>query len=220
MTESISRRGQGASAPTGGVGHSEGSASSYIGQQVLYLGISGSLHPSQSAYELVMGRNPWEDGHHPYEAVPWLVAALARWPAVRIVLTSAKVSKPGLEQTVRELGPELGSRVIGATFVDLTTRVLRTRTGKAGPAMRPRFSQDDYWRMNKSEIVRQHVLWAQPAAWVVLDDEDIEWKDSDRPHLVMTDSCEGLLQAQAQAKFLLVCAENFGPSMSKDALAT
>ena len=192
----------------------DGGASPYAGQQLLYLGISGTLHPSQSAYELVMGRNPWEDGHHTYEAVPWLVNALERWPAVCIVLTSAKASKSGFEQTLSEIGPELGSRVIGATFVDLTTRVLRARPGKAGPVMRPRFSVDDYWRMNKSEVVRQHVSWGQPAAWVILDDEDIDWKEGDMPHLVMTDSCSGLLQAQAQATFLSVCAENFGPGVA------
>ena len=40
--------------------------------KVIYLGISGVLHPSSSTYELVYGRSPWVDGHAQYEAVPWL----------------------------------------------------------------------------------------------------------------------------------------------------
>jgi hypothetical protein len=48
--------------------------------RVLYLGLSGTTHPSATTYHLVRGKNPWDDGHAEYEAVPWLAQALACWP--------------------------------------------------------------------------------------------------------------------------------------------
>lgn len=40
------------------------------GYWLLYLGISGVLHPSASSYSLVFGRDPWEDGPKRYECAP------------------------------------------------------------------------------------------------------------------------------------------------------
>lgn len=153
--------------------------------KVVYLGISGVLHPSQSLYELLEGRSPWEAGHQPYEAVPVLERVLSGWPEVRIVLTSTQAWSKGLPAVLAELGLDLAARVVGFTYEDLTTKLRR------GKRQRP-LSDEDYWRLNKSEIVRLHVDWLKPAAWVAVDDETILWTEQERQdHLVAVDGCKG-----------------------------
>lgn len=173
--------------------------------QVLYLGISGVCHPSASTYELVEGRSPWADGHSEYEAVPWLTQTLERWPDVRIVLTSTQPWAKGLWAVLVALGPALASRVLGFTYADLTTKLRRGRRQLP-------LSDADYWRHNKSEIVRLHVLWLQPSAWVAVDDETILWTtEESEQHLVAVDGCKGLLDPAAQDRLLTVLEGNFGP---------
>lgn len=177
-------------------------------KEILYLGISGVLHPSASTYELVQGRNPWTDGHFEYEAAPWLAEELKPWPNVRIVLTSTQPWAKGLPAVLGALGPALASRVLGFTYADLTTKLRRGRRQLP-------LSDADYWRHNKSEIVRLHVLWLQPSAWVAIDDETILWTAEEREqHLVAVDGCKGLLDPAAQDRLLTVLEGNFGPPSS------
>ncbi|WP_423600894.1 HAD domain-containing protein [Roseateles sp. MS654] len=173
--------------------------------KVVYLGISGVLHPSQSLYELLEGRSPWEAGHRPYEAVPVLERVLRGWPEVRIVLTSTQPWSKGLPAVLTELGPELAARVMGFTYEDLTTKLRR------GKRQRP-LSDEDYWRLNKSEIVRLHVEWLRPVAWVAVDDETILWTERERRgHLVAVDGSKGLLwDAAAQDRLATLQEGNFG----------
>ncbi len=174
------------------------------GQQVVYLGISGVLHPSRSRYLLAHSKPPSADGHLDYEAAPVLERLLSPWPRARIVLTSMKASKLGLETVLEKLGPGLSERVIGSTFDDITTRVRR------GP-QRQALSSDDYWRLDKCAIVRIHAAWLQPSAWVAVDAEDIGWSHSERrSHLVVVDGCRGLLDPAAQDRLLTMLQGNFG----------
>jgi hypothetical protein len=88
---------------------------------ILYLGISGVLHPSESIYRVIFGRDPWKDGHTKYEYLGFLAGALAAYPGIRIVLTSTVPWKYGLPQTLAWLG-DVGDRVIAYTYEDLTTK--------------------------------------------------------------------------------------------------
>lgn len=178
--------------------------------KVVYLGISGVLHPSQSLYELLEGRSPWEAGHQPYEAVPVLEHMLRGWPEARVVLTSTQPWSKGLWAVLRELRPALACRVLGFTYADLTAKLRR------GPRQRP-LSDEDYWRLNKSEIVRLHVEWLKPTAWVVVDDETILWTEREREqHLVAVDGCKGLLDPAAQDRLMTVLAGNFGSPKARE----
>jgi uncharacterized protein (DUF433 family) len=177
--------------------------------RVLYLGISGTLHPSASTYELVHGRSPWSDGHAKYEAVPWLAQALDGWPDVRIVLTSTLPWKYGLSAVQAQLGPVLSARVIGHTYEDLTTKIVRRVSTRSGTHREIRCSAEDYWRMNKSQIVAAHVDWLKPRAWVAVDDEDILWASNVREHVVIVDGCEGLAHPVQQDKLVTALELNF-----------
>jgi hypothetical protein len=172
--------------------------------KVVYLGVSGVLHPSASLYELIEGRSPWDNGHRPYEAVPVLERALQGWPEARIVLSSTQPWAKGLPAVLEALGPSLASRVLGHTYEDLTTRLRR------GRRQRP-LSSEDYWRLNKSDIVRLHAQWLRPAAWLAVDDDTILWTtDECRNRLVVVDGCKGLLDPAAQDRLLTVLTGQFG----------
>lgn len=179
--------------------------------EVVYLGISGVLHPSQTTYELVVRRSPWEDGHVRYEGVTVLAAALERWPSARIVLTSTLPWSHGLDSVLMHLGP-LAARVEGFTFEDLTKSVKRVVRTRSGTTRTLTYSPDDYWRMNKSNIVTAHADWLRPSAWVAIDDESILWPaDVARDRLILTDGCKGLLDAATQDRLLTVLDASFGP---------
>lgn len=176
-----------------------------------YVGISGVLHPSESLYELLCRRSPWSDGHTKYEGVPVLVNALKDWPDVRIVLTSTQPRAHGLGSVLEHLGPALAARVVGYTYEDLTIKAQRQVVTRSSTTRTLGFSNEDYWRMNKSDIVAAHVAWRRPSRWVVIDDEDILWPhEVRRDRLVLTDGCVGLLSAETQDRLHTVLQMNFG----------
>lgn len=177
--------------------------------RALYLGISGVLHPSASTYELIKGRSPWADCHTKYEAVPWLAQTLARWPDVQVVLTSTQPWKPGLPAVLEHLAT-LAERVIGFTYEDLTKKVVRKVHTRSGTRLSVGYSNEDYWRMNKSDIVVAHVEWLKPDAWVAVDDEDILWPRKLVDHVCIVDGCEGLMHSAEQDKLLTYLEMNFG----------
>lgn len=161
---------------------------------ILFLGISGVLHPSASLYLLARGVQPWGNGHARYEGVPVLAQALAPYPLVRILLTSTQPWKHGLAAVTADLG-SLGARVDGFTFEVLT---------KAG------MGPDDYWRLDKSGIVAATAELLTPRAWAAIDDEGMRWPLEVREHqLVRTDGCEGLLTEEIRDRLHAVLARNF-----------
>lgn len=173
-------------------------------KHVIYLGISGVLHPSWSFYSFVHGRKPEEDGHEKYQSVGVLNEVLQGWPEARIILTSTQPWSKGLPAVLEAMGP-LATRVDGFTYEDLTTRVPHGRLGRP-------IHDVDYWRLDKSKIVRRHVDWLKPDAWVVLDDEDILWSDDERSdHLVLTRGTLGLKDQVAMDRLFTLLEVNFGP---------
>ena len=163
---------------------------------VLFLGISGVLHPSRSMYLLVRGSSPSSDGHRDYEGVPVLERALLPYASVRIVLTSTQPWKHGLAAVKAQLGPGLAERVDGFAFDML--------------ANRGEMSVDTYWRLDKSAIVAACVQRQRPRAWVVVDDENIRWPTAVRDsQLVLTDARKGLLDSTTEDRLQTVLAVNF-----------
>ena len=169
---------------------------------VLYLGISGVLHPSWSFYRYVHGREADQDGHRKFESVKVLDQALSAWPSARIVLTSTQPWSKGLEPVLEQLGP-LARRVDGFTFKDLTESAPVDRLGRC-------ISEMDYWRLVKSQIVRRHVEWLKPDRWVALDDEDIGWTEDELPQVVITSGLRGLADPTALDRLYSTLEYNFG----------
>lgn len=179
--------------------------------KVIYLGLSGVVHPSASAYELVNGCAPWSWGHREYEAVSVLEVVLAAWPEAHIILTSTLPTTQGLPAVLKRLGPTLSASVLGFSFEDLTTKV------KRGGQQMP-YSVEDYGRLNKSDIVRAHVEWLRPGAWIAVDDDSILWTELERrDHFVYVDPCKGLLDPAAQDRLITVLTGQFGPPSAMSA---
>jgi hypothetical protein len=173
---------------------------------LLYLGISGVMHPSRSLYESVHGRPPEDDGHAEYEAAPVLTQMLRGWPHIRIVLTSTLPWQQGFFEVATNLGTELACRVLGFTFADLTAKA------PLGPRGQP-LGSADYWRLTKAEIVRLHVGWWQPHAWVAVDDETLNWSAAEHTQqFAQVDGLKGLLDPAAQDRLLTKLQGNFGPA--------
>lgn len=177
---------------------------------VLYLAVSGALHPSASSYELVHGRSPWASGHKEYEAVAWLSGALACWPDVRIVLTSPQPKGGTLCAVLEHLGT-LAERVIGFAYEDLTSKAVRQVRTRSGSARQLPYSTEDYWRLSKAHIVTAHVEWLKPAAWVAVDDEDILWPRSVADHVCIIDGLRGLKAPEEQDRLTTYLQMNYGP---------
>lgn len=175
--------------------------------RILYLGISGVLHPSASIYELVHRASPWASGHSAYEAVPWLASALVPWPDVKVVLTSTQPKVLGLSFVLDKLGP-LAERVVGYTFADLTENAVHRRHTLKGIKRILPCSIEDYWRMSKAQIVLSHVNWRLPQAWVAVDDED-GWPAEVRENVCVVDGCSGLMRASEQERLLEVLSAAF-----------
>jgi len=170
--------------------------------QVVYLGISGVLHPSKSAYTFIVGRAPVHDGRQEFEAIGVLEEALAPFPDAHIVLTSTLPRLHGLPWVLERLGPTLSDRVIGFTYEDLTT--------KAGTGPRQVLTAEDYWRCSKAQVVQKHVAWLKPSAWIAVDDEGSQWPaDIATQNLVWTHPCRGLMDRAAQDRLHTVLLGNF-----------
>jgi HAD domain in Swiss Army Knife RNA repair proteins/NLI interacting factor-like phosphatase len=178
------------------------------GLMVMYLGVGGVLQPSESTYTWVHGRDPFEDGHEPYECARLLEELLTGWPDVRIVLTSVRPWAHGLPAVLEALGPGLAPRVLGYTFDDLTTKARFSKSQR-------HISDLDYWRMSKAVIVQKHLEWLRPAGWVAIDDETYGWTEEELAcHVVLTPPLRGLLDGEAQAKLAGLLAHQFGPPIN------
>lgn len=179
-------------------------------ERVVYLGISGVLHPSETEYRLLYDKLPWSDGHRRFEGVPALENMLKPWQDAQIVLTSANVAKDGMASVMSHLGSDLARRVLSNTYEDLTQRVFKPGFTRSGEPTRRHRTPEDYWRMNKSAIVKAHVEWLQPHAWIAIDDEDILWSADQLEHLLLVDGTKGLLDDEAQANWLSLAEQCFG----------
>jgi hypothetical protein len=175
-------------------------------RNILYLGISGVLHPSRTTYQLVNRRSPKSDGHRLYEATPVVERVLLGWPSVQIVLTSTLPWAHGLPRVLKRLGPVIAARVLGFTYEDLTTKV------KHGLRQIP-MSNENYWRSSHEQIVKMHVEWLKPTGWVAVDDNASIWTEHERRiHIVDVDGSKGLLDPVAQDRLLTYMTGQFGPA--------
>lgn len=135
----------------------------------LFLDFDGVLHP-YDVY-LVNGKAV-RPGGGLFVYAPLVVAALAPYPTVKIVLSTSWVSAIGFEESRSRLPVELQRRVVGAT--DQATA-------------RTRHSQIAHY-------VRQHGL----ISWLAVDDDTEGWPAEQRKNLVRTPRAMGLSYLDAQ----------------------
>ncbi len=153
------------------------------GQAVLYLDFDGCLH-NEAVYWDPKTSRPFMRAPERYwlfQHTPLLEQLLAPHPSIAIVLSTSWVRHYGLRKTAKELPAGLRSRVIGSTYDSLAPG-------------------DSFDYLSRGEQVSLDVQRRQPASWLALDDDPIGWPDWALPHLLLTDSYEGISPPQLQAE--------------------
>ena len=149
---------------------------------VLFLDFDGVLHPGEVWYEYGM-REPLlrTPGHKLFESLPVLEAALAPYPALKIVLSTTWVQTVGFDKARERLSEALRSRVIGATYDP---------------------DSPDAWRfsrMRRYDTIALDVIRRGPARWLALDDDALGWPQNEQDALALVPADLGLACPNAQA---------------------
>ncbi|CAD6529255.1 hypothetical protein LMG27952_02279 [Paraburkholderia hiiakae] len=152
----------------------------HTGGRLLYLDFDGVLHPEN------VWRRPRSGpyvatppGHTLFEHASLLVALLAPYPDVRIVLSTSWVRVLGsVRKAARRLPPALRARVVGATF-----------HGEMDAHL--------FAAMPRGVQVWADVQRRRPHEWLSLDDDGEGWPAMAREHLVLTDPVMGISEPSA-----------------------
>lgn len=151
---------------------------------VLFLDFDGVLHPD--ATYLVRGRPILRADGHLFMWADRLVALLAAYPDVEIVLSTSWARDLGFSRARGYLPFELQCRVVGATW---HSSMSRNADG---------FKKSETWWDNVSRY-EQIKRWADRAdvmRWVAIDDQPTGWMAYDTDRLIHTDSRLGLSEAK------------------------
>ena len=140
---------------------------------LLYLDFDGVLHHEDVWWHPRRGTYIKATGHRLFEHLPLLEAALAPFPAVRIVLSTSWVRVHSFSRSAKRLSPQLRERVIGATF--------HTQMNRQSFEVRPRGVQ-----------ILDDVRRRRPRNWVALDDDAEGWPPGHEEHLIRTDESLGI----------------------------
>ena len=153
------------------------------GGQILYLDFDGVLHHHDvhvnAKRGLYFGKEAQAHGeaqghsHRLFEHAPLLIDLLARYPDVRIVLSTSWVRWRGYAHARDRLPAELAQRCVGATFhkqMDVTT----------------------FLAMTRGQQILADVRRREPAAWLAIDDDDIDWPLGSYARLARSDSACGI----------------------------
>jgi hypothetical protein len=148
---------------------------------VLFVDFDGVLHPNDVWYEYGM-REPRlrTPGHKLFESLPVLEDAMAPYPALMIVLSTAWVQTLGFEHARDRLSEALRRRVVGATY-DLDS--------------------PDAWRfsrMRRYDTITLDVARRKPARWLAVDDDALGWPANEQESLALVPAERGLACQEAQ----------------------
>lgn len=147
---------------------------------VLFLDFDGVLHPD--ATYLVRGRPILRADGHLFMWADRLVALLADYPDVDIVLSTSWVRDLGFTRARAYLPVELQRRVVGATW--------HSAMGRNADG----FKKNSTWwdDVSRYEQIRRWADRADVPHWIAVDDQPSGWKVSEISRLIQTDSAAGL----------------------------
>lgn len=150
------------------------------GMAILYLDFDGVLH-TQDCY-VVPGQGPFVNPpHRLFEHEEVLVRCLENHPDVRIVLSTSWVRVKSFAYALEMLSPSLRPRVIGATY-------------------HSSMDSRSFSHMPRGLQILQDVVRRQPAWWIALDDDGLDWPLAYSRHLVATDGDLGLGKAATETE--------------------
>ncbi len=163
---------------------------------VVYLDFDGVLHPDEVYLQRGQGvvlRSQWG---HLFMFAEKLEAALAPYPAVRIVLSTSWVPTLGFDQSKARLPAGLQARIIGATYHSS----MDAPTPWGGPSI-------DWRGMARHQQILRHVRRHGVQDWIAIDDDVDDWPVSTRHRVIACDSDLGLGEIAAHAALLAALQE-------------
>jgi hypothetical protein len=149
---------------------------------VLYLDIDGVLHHEEVLWGAKKGIYMCPrlaPNHSLFEWAHFLIAALAPFPEIQLVLSSSWCRTPGYGKTLKRLPLELRKRFIGGTF--------HKQIHGADPWLLKQFVE-----LPRGVQVFNDVCRRKPMAWLALDDDDEGWPELVRGNLIKCDGATGL----------------------------
>lgn len=160
---------------------------------LLYLDVDGVVHHEAAIWHPRLGihMSPvLAPGRSLFEWVPILVAALAPYPEVRLVLSSTWCIRPGYGKTLKRLPELLRNRFIGGTF--------HKRVHGADP-----WTSTSFQGTSRGMQIWADVQRRKPRQWLALDDDIEGWPAWALENLVACDGQTGLSSASVQAELML-----------------
>jgi hypothetical protein len=143
---------------------------------MLFLDFDGVLHPDE-VYLTRTGPKLRTTGEL-FMWAPLLVEALARYPEVRIVLSTSWVRNLGFDRARKRLPDALKARVVGATWHS---------------SMAKGWADQDQWDQgSRHDQILRYAARANLSEWLALDDDSVDWKAQHHWNLVQTDPGKGL----------------------------
>jgi hypothetical protein len=148
---------------------------------VLFVDFDGVLHPGEVWYEHGM-REPRlrTRGHKLFESMHVLEDAIARYPDLKIVLSTTWVQTFGFEKARDRLSEGLQTRVIGTTYDP---------------------DSPDAWRfsrMRRYDTIALDVTRRKPERWLAVDDDALGWPQAEYDALALVPAALGLACPTAQ----------------------
>jgi hypothetical protein len=170
---------------------------------VLYLDIDGVLHHEEvlwSARKGIYMCPKLAPRHSLFEWAHFLIEALAPFPEIQLVLSSSWCRTPGYGKTMKRLPLALRERFIGGTF--------HKQIHGADAWVLKQFLE-----LPRGSQVLNDVERRKPFQWLALDDDD-DWPESGRAHLIKCDGATGLSDqlVRAALKSMLESCQQALPS--------
>lgn len=150
---------------------------------ILFLDYDGVLHPDK-AYMTKRGVVLQCDGHNLFEHAELLADLLEPYPQVKIVLSTSWVPQLSFNAAKDRLPERLQDKVIGATF-------------------HSKYEEKIFWQCySRHSQIDTYDKRHRLTDWIAIDDDDDEWPDNKRHHLIHTDEWGGIGMKESQDELI------------------
>ena len=150
-------------------------------RKILFLDFDGVLHPDSVYLE---HRRPVLHAEGTlFMWTPYLIQALARYPDVKIVLSTSWVRARGFSRARDVLPEALRQKIVGATW---HSQMARSEIGTIPLAT-------TWWdKATRYQQIARYVARAKVENWVAIDDDNEGWADRHADRLIWTDPDRGV----------------------------
>lgn len=150
---------------------------------ILFLDFDGVLHPDQ-AYMTKSGVVLRCDGHNLFKHAELLADLLEPFPHIDIVLSTSWVFQLGFFAAKARLPIALQAKIKGATF-------------------HSQYEDKYLWpHYTRHEQIDTYVKRHRLTDWIAIDDDDDQWPDGKRHHLIHTNEWGGIGDKTAQDELI------------------